>query len=114
MLVVGSIGAKALLVVGALMAAEETPAATSGDRGSLYVAISGVAVAAIGAFAAIYTSRGKAEPPPVRYVDPPTSYDLTREMAELYAEAEQRAALQAARAEMWEARAGQAGWSEEP
>lgn len=106
----GTVVAKSLLGAAVVFAASETPAAATGDPGSLYVAVSGVLVAGISAFAVIYTSRNRPVQP-ASPAEPVTDWELVQEMAELYAQAvnlQVRAQLQS---EMWEARA-RGGWKE--
>lgn len=77
----------------ALAAAVEAPSSTTGSRDALYAAAGGVLVALIGAGTAILTSRSKTptDPPPVRYLDPPSSNALPQALAELYEDALERA-----------------------
>lgn len=101
---------KGLLAGGLILAAAEAPAAPN-DRGALYVAISGVLVSIVSAYAVIATSRNKArEPAPAPFL---LDDEFTDNLTGLYRDAEHRAAKAELVAEMWKARAQLAGWSEE-
>lgn len=90
-------------------------AAASGDRAALYGAVALVLTSFIGGGFAYLTSkeRGKEQPSPVRYVDPPSSHALPQALSELYEDALERAVLAEATAATWKARAVARGWTED-
>jgi hypothetical protein len=106
----------ALILSASTVVAVEAPAAAGGDRGALYLAISGVLVALITSGFAVFRDR-KPEPPAARYIDPPSSNELPRQTSDLLADEmarvrELRAESDRLRTEvdLWQERAYSAGW----
>jgi hypothetical protein len=94
-----------------LALAQEVP--TPSDKGALYASISAVVVSLIGGSVAVITSaRSKGDPPPARYIDPPTSHALPAAMAELYEEVVREKADLEHVAALWETRARSLGWTD--
>jgi hypothetical protein len=94
----------------ALLAAESTG---TGDRAALYGAVALVLTSLIGGGFAYLTSRSKADPPSVRYLDPPTSNALPQALSELWELAIEERLAAEHMAEIWKQRAVDAGWQEE-
>lgn len=116
-----SVGGAVAGGVGTVVAGWQAQAAVTGNAPALIAAVAAVIVALIGGAVAVLTARRQVppEPPPVRYVDPPTSYALHQELTELTAEAmaDARAARDAQeravrRADLWESRARKLGWKD--
>lgn len=98
---------------GIVVAVDQVPAATSGDRSALYASVTAVLVALIGGAVAIVTSRRKdAEPPSIRYVDPPTSNALPAAMAELYEYVKDELDTMTVERDLWRQRARSLGWAD--
>lgn len=103
----------------AVAVAAETDA-TGNAQAAMYAAVSAVLVSLIGGAVAIYTSGRKSAPDTsVRYVDPPTSNELPRELSGLLADAleearQARDALERAERarDLWEGRARRLGWED--
>jgi hypothetical protein len=106
----------ALIVGASTVAAVEAPAAASGDRDALYLAVSGVLVALITSGFALLRDR-KPEPPAARYIDPPSSNELPRNLSELLVDESRRNDAKdeeivrlRAEVDLWQARAYESGW----
>jgi hypothetical protein len=114
---VAATAALGALILGAgTFVAVEAPAAAGGDRDALYLAASGVLVALITGGFALLKDR-KADPPQARYIDPPSSNELPRNLSELLAnemgdnkDAQSEINRLRAEVDLWQERAYSAGW----